>query len=68
MIFFFVLRKHRNVDLPLHHEQFHLLYHIDTMKLNDVLIVYHMLHLVDQVKEKLNQNVIIMLVVIEYFQ
>jgi hypothetical protein len=38
------------------------------MKLKVLLIDYHMLSLVDQVKEKLNRNVIKMLVVIEYFQ
>ncbi len=57
-----------DTNLPSRHEHFHLLFHIDTMRLNVVLIVDHRLHLVDRVKEKLDQNVKVKLVVIEYFE
>ena len=62
------LREKMNSILPLLHDHFRLLFHIDTMKINVELIVDHRLHLEDREEEKLNQIERVMLEVIEYFE
>ena len=62
------MNETNSINRPSLDAMFHFVYRIDTMTRDVQLIVDHRFHLEDREEEKLNQNVIIMLVTDEYYQ